>query len=716
MFVCSVSGIADILKKLHKKQDKKKNAIIGGGNYRKIERMDRITAEKELRRIFGFEKFYDEQWKTIEKLFAGERVLLIEKTGFGKSLCYQFPATQFDGITVIFSPLIALMRDQVKVLNEKGISAKCINSEESKKENKQVIQDALQGKIKILYIAPERQENLYWIEAARKMNLSMVVIDEAHTISVWGHDFRPAFRRIINLVKLLPQNFPVLATTATATKRVQKDIEQQISGNITTIRGSLLRENFELYVIKVKSEDEKLLWLAENLQKLDGTGIIYTGTRVNTEIYSRWFEFLGLKTTEYNAGLNAESRKEIESGLMSNKWKSVISTNALGMGIDKSDIRFIIHTQIPVSPIHYYQEIGRAGRDGKPTKLILFYNNTKDEKGIEEDYKLPRSFIDGGRPSLQNYQKVINILKQEPLGERQIMKATNLKQTQARVIKADLIEQGIIKEVLYGRSKKYEYQFNAPELNTKSFKELRSQKLKELDSMIEYVNLTTSRMKFLCDYLGDNTPRSYLNCDNTNLPDYTVLIKEEYVKKLTGFRETFFPVLKVESKNSNIVNGIASSYYGVSSVGAAIHRSKYENGGDFPDFLLRLTLKAFRKHYGNEKFDLILYVPPTESGDLAKNFAEKLSKVLKIPISHNLIKVSETKPQKVFQNSYLKKDNVSGKFDYKNLEEIAGKSVILLDDIFDSGATIKEIGILLTKYRAEKIAPLVIARTVGGDI
>jgi len=678
--------------------------------------MDRFEAEKELKRIFGFYKFYDEQWETIERLFAGERVLLIEKTGFGKSLCYQFPATQFDGITVIFSPLIALMRDQVKVLNEKGISARYINSEQSKDENSQIIQEALQGKIKILYIAPERQENIEWIEAARKMNLSMVVIDEAHTISVWGHDFRPAFRRIINLVKLLPQNFPVLATTATATERVQKAIEQQISGNITTIRGSLIRENFELYGIKVSSEDEKLIWLAENLSNLKGTGIIYTGTRVNTEIYSRWFEFLGLNTTEYNAGLDAESRKEIENGLMSNKWKAVISTNALGMGIDKSDIRFIIHTQIPASPIHYYQEIGRAGRDGKPAKLILFYNNTKDENGIEEDYKLPKAFIDGGRPSLKKYQKVIDILKEEPLGERQIMKATNLKQTQVRVIKADLIEQGIIKEVLYGKSKKYEYQFDAPELNIKSFEELRNQKLKELNSMIEYVNLTTSRMKFLCDYLGDKTPHSYLNCDNTNLPQYAISIKDEYLEILKEFREIFFPVLKVESKNSNIVNGIAASYYGVSSVGAAIHRSKYENGGDFPDFLLRLTLKAFRKHYGNEKFDYIIYIPPTESGDLVKNFAEKLSKILKIPISHSLIKTTETKPQKVFQNSYLKKDNVSGKFEYKNPDEIAGKSVILFDDIFDSGATIKELGSLLTKYGVDKIAPLVIARTVGGDI
>ncbi|MDD2636074.1 MAG: RecQ family ATP-dependent DNA helicase [Bacteroidales bacterium] len=678
--------------------------------------MNKQEAEIRLRNTFGFEHFYDEQWETIDLLFQGKRVLLIEKTGFGKSLCFQFPATQFQGLTVIFSPLIALMRDQVKGLNEKGIKAKYINSEQTPEENSQTIQDALNGRLKILYIAPERQENREWIEATRRMNLSMIVIDEAHTISVWGHDFRPAFRRIINLVKLLPESLPVLATTATATKRVQEDIERQISGNIQTIRGELIRDNFQLYVIKLQSEDDKLLWLAENLPELEGNGLIYTGTRVNTEIYSRWFEYLGITTTEYNAGLDSDSRKEIENGLMNNKWKAVVSTNALGMGIDKSDIRFIIHTQIPASPIHYYQEIGRAGRDGKPTKLILFYNSTKDKNGIEKDYKLPKAFIDGGRPSIKNYYKIIDVLKQEQLGERQIMKATNLKQTQVRVIKADLIEQGIIKEVIYGRSKKYEYQFNAPELNTKAFDKLREQKLIELSSMIEYVNTRNSRMKFLCDYLGDKSHKHYQNCDNTTLEPFTLNLQQSTIQKLQDFRESYFPELIVESKVSNIVNGVASSYYGISSVGAALHRSKYENGGDFPDFLLKLTLKAFREKFDQEKFDFIVYVPPTESGDLVKNFAEKLSQVLKVPISHRLIKTGETQAQKVLKNAYLKKDNVAHKFSYSEPSELAGKSIILFDDIFDSGATIKEIGNILTKFGVSRIAPLVIAKTVGGDI
>jgi ATP-dependent DNA helicase RecQ len=671
--------------------------------------VNRQNAELLLKKTFGLPNFYDEQWQTIEKILNGERVLLIEKTGFGKSLCFQFPATVFSGITVIFSPLIALMRDQVKKLQSLGIGAKCINSEQTPDENTRIIEEAKQNRIKILYIAPERQENSEWIEATRQMNLSMVVVDEAHCISVWGHDFRPAFKRIINLVKLLPKGLPVLATTATATKRVEKDIAEQIGGNITTIRGNLMRDNFKLFVIKVDSEDEKMIWLGKNVEKMPGSGILYTGTRVDTEIYSKWFEHLKISSTAYNAGLDTDSRIAIENGLMNNQWKCIISTNALGMGIDKPDIRFIIHTQIPQSPIHYYQEIGRAGRDGKTSYIILFYNPY-------EDRKLPEAFIEGGRPSIRKYEKVIETVKSGLFGEKELMKQTNLKQTQIRVIKADLVEQGIIREVTYSRSKKYEYISGSQPLNIKLFEELRKAKTHDLDKMVEYVETTDSRMKFLCDYLGDSSNHAFRNCDNTGEKRIKVIVTTEWTEKLQDFRENCFPELVVESDDSNIVDGVAASYYGLSNVGNAIHRSKYENGGDFPDFLLRLTLKAFRKKFGQERFDLILYVPPTVSGDLVKNFAEKLSQTLKIPISHKLQKSKETKEQKIFENGYLKKDNVSNAFAYANSGEIKGKKVLLIDDIFDSGASIKEIGKILTGTGAEKIAPLVIAKTVGGDL
>ncbi len=731
--------------------------------------MNREQAESVLQRIFKHPKFHNEQWETIEKILKGEKVLLIEKTGFGKSLCFQFPAVVFPGTTVIFSPLIALMRDQVKKLKSLGISAECINSEQTPEQNSEIIDSAKQGKIKILYIAPERQENSEWIEATRQMKLSMIVVDEAHCISVWGHDFRPAFKRITNLVKLLPQNLPVLATTATATKRVEKDITEQIGNNISVLRGNLMRDNFRLFVIKVNSEDEKLIWLGQNIENLDGSGILYTGTRVDTEVYSKWFEYLNISSIGYNAGLDADSRVAIESGLMANQWKCIISTNALGMGIDKPDIRFIIHTQIPQSPIHYYQEIGRAGRDGKPAYIILFYNS--------EDRKLPEAFIEGGRPSIKKYERVISVIKTDLLGERDIIRRTNLKQNQFRIIKADLIEQGIAREVMIGGSKKYEFIPNSNPLSTETFNQIRLAKTKDLEKMIEYVETNDSRMKFLCDYLGDDSVHTFQNCDNTGLKKIQVNPTEEWKEKLQNFRETYFPELEVapvstkklktkpekeltiqnndgngfellinrktiaivkneqelnqknieekeefikllqtQRNKERLINGVAASYYGVSNVGAAIHRSKYEQGGDFPDFLIKLTLKAFRKKFGQEKFDLVLYVPSTKSGDLVRNFATTIAKILGFPISHQLHKIRETKEQKIFENSVLKKENVNEAFSYSNPEELNGKSILLIDDIFDSGATIKEIGKILTKFGANKIAPIVIARTVGGDI
>lgn len=678
--------------------------------------IDRTEHEKNLKRIFGIDRFYDEQWDAIRRILSGERILMIQRTGFGKSLCYQYPATQFSGLTVIFSPLIALMRDQVKSLNSKGISARYINSEQSPEENSATIQAALNGEIKILYIAPERQENQEWIEATRRMNLSMVVIDEAHTISVWGHDFRPAFRRIINLVKLLPQDLPVLATTATATKRVQNDIEKQIGGQLTTIRGSLVRSNFNLYVIRVQSEDEKLVWLAQHLNDIDGTGLVYTGTRVDTELYAKWLAQNGVNAVNYNAGLDAETRKDIENGLMANRYKCVVSTNALGMGIDKADIRFIIHTQIPASPIHYYQEIGRAGRDGKPTTIILFFNEHIEDNGTAVDYRLPKAFIDGARPSKDKYIKAINALKEEPLTISGLMKATNLKQTPARVIKADLIEQGIVREVVNGKSKTLEYQYGAPDLDTQAFEDLRQAKLKDLDSMLGYVYTDKPRMQYLCDFLDDDVPTVFPNCDNTTLDRQTVQMTDEWVGRIAEFHEDYFPILEAGARSGNMIDGVAASYYGVSNVGNAIHRSKYENGGDFPDFLLRLTLKAFWKKLSDISFDLVIYVPPTHSGDLVKNFAEKFAASIKVPLSSGLVKSRETNEQKIYQNSYLKQENIKDAFTYDHPDDIDGKKILLLDDIYDSGATMKEIGRLLTSMGAELIVPIAIAKTVGGDI
>jgi ATP-dependent DNA helicase RecQ len=670
--------------------------------------MTREEAERRLNELFGFAQFYDLQWQVIENVLAGKRILFIEKTGFGKSLCYQFPATQLQGVIIVFTPLIALMRDQVRSMQEKGIRAAAINSNQDTEENNTIILQAQRNELDILYIAPERMENAAWISASREMKIAMVVIDEAHCISMWGQSFRPNYRRIANLVRLLPKSFPVLATTATATPRVQADIIEQVGDDLIPVRGKLLRPNIRLFVVHVNNEDEKFYWLAEYLPGLSKTGIIYTGTQANTDIYSNWLQFLKFNSAAYSARLDPETRMRVETDFINNKYDCVVSTNALGMGIDKPDIRFIIHTQIPQSLIHYYQEIGRAGRDGIESYAILLYNP-------DEDQELPRSFIEGSKPSADKYEKVIAVTKKELLGRNQIIKATNLKQTQVSVILADLIDQKIINEQ-QGPGKKYFFNPDAPALDLSAFETLRNAQNQELEQMLAYTSISTCRMQYLCNYLGDSLPDNCGVCDNDNSQHIPVKTTDDYIQKLKEFRETFFPVLEVETQRSNIINGVAASYYGVSNVGAALRHSKYEGGGDFPDWLLSLTLKAFRKYYGNPRLDLLVYVPPTESSDLVKNFAEKIASVLKIPISHKLVKSSPTQPQKVFHSGISKKDNVHGKFIYQNPEEIAGKSILLVDDIFDSGYTIKEIGQYLTSIGAIQIAPLVIARTVGGDI
>ena len=432
---------------------------------------------------------------------------------------------------------------------------------------------------------------------------------------------------------------------------------------------------------------------------------------------------------------------------------------------------------MPASPIDCYQEIGRAGRDGKPTRIILFYNEKKENgNDVATDSLLPLSFVEGSRPTTNKYQKVISLLQEEPLSEREVLKKANLKTNQLRVIKADLIDQGIIKEVLYGKIKKYEYQYNAPALNTDSFEALREAKLKDLHAMEEYIYTDMPRMKYLCSFLDSDETVEYSNCDNTNLERITVSVTPEWMTKLEDFRETYFPCLELSSwtirkggfrlryiapgkvqvektvkndmgevierpiieysnninlleynqeereiieehlgKASRLVDGYAASYYGVSNVGAAIHRSKYENGGDFPDFLLKKTLSVFGKKFRGIHFDLVLYLPPTNSGDLVKNFATKFARVIGVPISHELIKVRITQEQKMFQNAYSKQENVCGAFDIDE-DIVKDKYIVLLDDIYDSGSTLKEVGKLLTQKGAKCIVPIVIAKTVGGTL
>ncbi len=672
-----------------------------------LKNLSRQKAELILKEKFGLDHFYDEQWEGISALLRGERILFIQRTGYGKSLCFQFPAVLFDGLTVVFSPLIALMRDQVSKLQSLGIAAKCLNFQQTAAENQSIIEEARQGLLKILYIAPERQESSLWQENVRHFNLSMVVVDEAHCISMWGHDFRPAYRRIIDLVNLLPQSMPVLAATATATKRVEKDVAAQLKGKFKIIRGNMARENFRLFVVDVKSDDEKLIWLAQHLNELQGTGIIYTGTVNESEMIDRWLNFNQIPSRYYNSRLDREGRIEVEKGLIANAWKCVVSTNALGMGIDKADLRFIIHTQFPQSPVHYYQEIGRAGRDGLPTVIVLLYN--------PRDVDLPQAFIDGAKPPAYKYKMIVSEIKNDVLDKKALMIRTNTGDKQFDTIIADLEDQGIVSEVSVAGKKKYRFIPGSKRLNFVQMNRLRKAKTRELKLMIKYAQTKKPRMVFLCKHLGDKQKAKANSCDNSGLPKLCFSSDAFWDEQLHKFKRQDFPILETEDKHCNLINGRAASYYGVSNVGNTIHKCKYEDGGDFPGFLVSKLINAYTYGFQGEQFDLILYVPPTVSGNLVRNLATKVAQQIRVPVCHDLIKVRKTQKQKVFQNIHLKRHNVADAFAMSKPELVRGKSILLIDDIYDSGFTIKEIAKYLSRQGAIKIAPLVLTKTVSGD-
>jgi ATP-dependent DNA helicase RecQ len=272
--------------------------------------------------------------------------------------------------------------------------------------------------------------------------------------------------------------------------------------------------------------------------------------------------------------------------------------------------------------------------------------------------------------------------------------------------------QRMLKEI---RLKKFEYIEGSAPLDMKAFEEQKKVKLQDFDKMVEYLSTNGSRMKFLCDYLGDETTINYRNCDNTGEKKLSVMSTPEITQKLAEFFKNFSPVLEVGKTDSNLKNGVAGSLYSAQSVGKTISRCKYETHEDYPDFIFQIVEKAFHKHLSKIKYDLLLYVPSASSGDIMRNFAIRLAGKLKINISHNLAKSRQTTPQRELYSSISKKDNVKNAFVYQPTTDIYGQKILLIDDIFDSGNTIKEVGKMLTRLGAEIVVPLTIAKTVFGD-
>ena len=344
-----------------------------------------------LRKHFGFEEFREGQQEVISTILSGNDAMVVMPTGSGKSLCYQLPALMMDGATLVVSPLIALMKDQVDALHARGLPATFINSAIPETEQRARIESLRRGEYKLVYVAPERFRSSRFNAALRSVNISLFAVDEAHCVSTWGHDFRPDYLRLKHVIESLG-NMRTLALTATATPYVRSDIIQQLGlKDPQTFVSGFDRPNLSIEVVHTQREREKISRIKRLASSHSGSGIIYASTRKAVEQVGSRLQELGLSVVTYHAGMSDGQRIKAQEDFMTGRKQMIVATNAFGMGIDKAEIRFVVHYQMPGSIEAYYQEIGRAGRDGLPSTCLLLFNyadkNTHD------------FFIDGSYPN-----------------------------------------------------------------------------------------------------------------------------------------------------------------------------------------------------------------------------------------------------------------------------------------------------------------------------
>ena len=344
-----------------------------------------------LRKHFGFEEFREGQEEVISTILSGNDAMVVMPTGSGKSLCYQLPALMMDGATLVVSPLIALMKDQVDALHARGLPATFINSAIPETEQRARIESLRRGEYKLVYVAPERFRSSSFNAALRSVNISLFAVDEAHCVSTWGHDFRPDYLRLKHVIESLG-NMRTLALTATATPYVRSDIIQQLGlKDPQTFVSGFDRPNLSIEVVHTQREREKISRIKRLASSHSGSGIIYASTRKAVEQVGSRLKELGLSVVTYHAGMSDGQRIKAQEDFMTGRKQMIVATNAFGMGIDKAEIRFVVHYQMPGSIEAYYQEIGRAGRDGLPSTCLLLFNyadkNTHD------------FFIDGSYPN-----------------------------------------------------------------------------------------------------------------------------------------------------------------------------------------------------------------------------------------------------------------------------------------------------------------------------
>lgn len=671
-----------------------------------------------LRQAYGHSaQFRDGQLDSVRALVEHRgRVLVVQRTGWGKSAVY-FVATKLlrdegAGTTVIVSPLLALMRDQIAAASRLGLTAMTINT--SNRDEWTRVELALKANaVDVLLISPERFNNNDFSERLLEPLMSkagLFVIDEAHCISDWGHDFRPDYRRLRRVLDQLPAGRPVLCTTATANERVIKDICEQL-GAVTTIRGTLDRESLYLHAINIPSTTERLVWLAQHIPQIRGSGIIYCLTVADTSRIADWLNSNGIKAAAYSSETPDEERRLIEQQLKDNVLKAVASTSALGMGFDKPDLSFVIHFQSPGSPISYYQQVGRAGRAVDRAESILLWGSTDEDIW---DYFLKTSL-----PVQAQAEQVVEYLAsaRDWVAQRDIEAHVNTSSGRiAALLKVLEVEGAVERSATEARYRRTLKTWSFDRARIAGVKQAR---LDEHQAMRDYATTSSCRMLFLRNELSDVGAEACGRCDNCAgvrfnrnidkrlIPNALALIRRSPIrieprKVWAGHRSGRITPL--------IQEGRALSYLTDPGWGRVLLGAK-KDGSRVSDEIVAACGELIESWLPN--FDgTILYVPSANPNRIVvPDFAGRLAHLMDLPLSHCLTKSRSTFPQKTMENSAQQISNIDGSFQL--CEPLPKGSVLLVDDIVDSRWTMTVLGDLLLSQGIGPVFPFAIARTKG---
>lgn len=476
-----------------------------------------LNLKQELHRHFGFNAFRPGQDAAINHVLNKNDALVVMPTGAGKSLCYQLPALLTKGTTLVVSPLIALMKDQVETLQASGKAAIFINSSLSTSEQNERIRNMRQEQFKLVYVAPERFRSNAFLSALSEVEVSLFVVDEAHCISHWGHDFRPDYLTLKNVISSLG-NPTVMALTATATVKVQEDIIEQLGlPNCEKVVTGFNRPNLSLEVEYTLDDNAKRFELEQLLKTKPGSTIIYTGRRREAEEVAEFVKIVCKQKTDfYHAGLKADERSRIQDAFMNDETSVIVATNAFGMGVDKPNIRNVIHYTLPGTLEAYYQEAGRAGRDGEPSRVILLYS--PDDQGLQ------KWFIENSLPSWKELVEIYEVIKGAEdegfvrINMGYLERTADLYETKIRVGIAELLKANVIQDL---GDRNQTLNFKLPPIqkldlskNIREIEKRRRHRYQQLDQMIGYADSSKCRRRFILEHFGDKgAPDADRCCD-----------------------------------------------------------------------------------------------------------------------------------------------------------------------------------------------------------